>query len=391
MERSALGSEHATIIPVILAGGAGTRLWPLSRPEFPKQFIPGLAERKTSLFGATLGRVAEEDLFAPPLILCNEAHAGLVAEELRRGGTGPATILVEPQAGNTAPALAAALHYLQRRGQTGILAMLPADHHVVDGAAFSRAMRAAAAAAAAAHLVLLGIPPAAPIAAYGYIRRGAPLDGVAGAFHVREFIEKPDADRAAALLAQGDCYWNSGIIVASVALLAGELARHAPQVWEAAGRALDAAQDNDSGLLLDPGAWAAAPQISADYALLEMTGRAGVCPAQFGWSDMGSWESLWAAPAYAAQGEGGGRTVTTSFGGVTVTRLSLDARAQATLGEARAGEAQYLVTEHPAVLSGEAEELPVPANEPVSLPPGRWRLKGPAPGPLRAILFKIRE
>lgn len=379
------------IVPVILAGGAGSRLWPLSRAHLPKQFIPGLGEAGASLFGAALRRVADDGLFTPPLILCNAAHEALLAGELRCAARAPDAILLEPGMRNTAPALAAAVHLLLRERGEAVLAMLPADHAISGEGGFAQALATAARIAAAGHLVLLGVAPVTPNPAYGYIRPGTRLNGLGEAFSVSEFIEKPGRDRAAALLAQGDCYWNSGIIVAEASLLAEDLARHAPHVWEAAGRALAAAERNEHGLHLDPRAWQAAPEISADHALLERTGRAAVCPARFGWSDLGSWEGIWSAPALAGADDRNARNVVlTGVPGLSMMRLSIRPGARTALGDVEWTPSRYLVTNAPARLLGRGRDMAVAANEPLLLPSGRWRLVPAKPGDLRALLLEYR-
>jgi mannose-1-phosphate guanylyltransferase/mannose-1-phosphate guanylyltransferase/mannose-6-phosphate isomerase len=280
------------IHPVILSGGAGTRLWPLSRELFPKQLLP-LAGPDSLLQDTALR--AQGEGFAAPVIVCNAEHRFAIAEQLRQAGIAPAALLLEPIGRNTAAAVAAAAAHLAAAGAADedCLLVLPSDHVVTARDAFLAAVARAAAAAARGHLVTFGISPSGPETGYGYIRQGTALDGLTGAFAVERFVEKPDIATAKRYLAEGGWSWNSGMFLFPLGALRAELAAHAPEVAAAAGRAVALAVRDLDFVRLDRDAFAAAPSISVDYALMEKTGKAAVVPADLGWSDVGSWSALW--------------------------------------------------------------------------------------------------
>lgn len=283
--------------PVILAGGAGTRLWPLSRQQRPKQFLSLLDE--APLLAATLARLEGLD-HAPPIVICHEDHRFLAAEQLRRAGIRQATLLLEPAGRGTAPAIALAALLTQQRDERHPLVVLPADHSIPDRAAFQASLAGALALAERGWLTTLGVAPDRAETGYGYIRPGAPLPG--GGRRVAAFVEKPDAATAAALLAEGACYWNSGLFVLRPDVYLDELARHAPAILDACRRAMTAASvDHD---FLRPGAEAflASPDRSIDVAVMERTARAATVPLAAGWSDIGSWQALWEALPHDADG-----------------------------------------------------------------------------------------
>jgi mannose-1-phosphate guanylyltransferase/mannose-6-phosphate isomerase len=292
----------STIQPVVLSGGAGTRLWPQSRALYPKQFIRFSEVQPESLLASALKRLGPAGGFAPPVVVCNNDHRFLVKDEAQRAGVHPGAIVLEPAARNTAPAVAAAALLTEREDPEGILAVMPSDHVIRDAARFAAAVRQAAAIANAGRLVLFGIAPDAPHTGYGYIRRGAPLDGFEGAFAVAAFTEKPDRETAAEYLAAGGYSWNSGIFVLGARAFLGELERFAPAILAAAKAAVAGARTDLGFLRLDPEAFAAAPSISIDYAVMEKTDRAAVMPLDVGWSDLGSWSSLWELSARDADG-----------------------------------------------------------------------------------------
>jgi mannose-1-phosphate guanylyltransferase/mannose-1-phosphate guanylyltransferase/mannose-6-phosphate isomerase len=291
------------VVPVILSGGTGTRLWPLSRESYPKQFWPLLSER--TMLQETAARGTGPG-FAPPVVVCNEAHRFLVAEQLRAARIGGARILLEPVGRNSAPAIAAAALLVAAEDPGAVLWILAADHAIADVAALHAALEEAAVAARAGRIVTFGMTPTAPETGYGYIEVGAPLTGAPGVSAVARFVEKPDAATAADFVAGGRHLWNSGMFVATAATLIEELRAHAPAVLSAVEAAIaGTVRDLDFHRLAGP-AFEAAPSISIDYAVMERTARAAVVPASIGWSDLGSWDALWAsAPVRDAAGNVG--------------------------------------------------------------------------------------
>jgi mannose-1-phosphate guanylyltransferase / mannose-6-phosphate isomerase len=288
------------VVPVILSGGTGTRLWPLSREGYPKQFWPLASER--TMLQETAARATGPG-FGPPIVVCNEAHRFLVAEQLRAAGVEGARILLEPAGRNSAPAIAAAaLVAAERDGAEAVLWILAADHAVADLPALHAALRQAAAAAWAGRIVTFGMRPTAPETGYGYIEAGEALADAPGVSAVLRFVEKPDAARARDFVAGGRHLWNSGMFVATAATLLAELDRHAPAVLAAVRPAVAAAGSDLDFCRLGAEAFRAAPSLSIDYAVMERTDRAAVVPAFIGWSDIGSWDALWAAAARDAEG-----------------------------------------------------------------------------------------
>jgi mannose-1-phosphate guanylyltransferase/mannose-6-phosphate isomerase len=290
------------IYPVILSGGSGTRLWPLSRAMYPKQFIRSFNDQGSSFLAATLQRLRVEDGFVQPTIVCNNDHRFLVEEEAERAGVTPRVIALEPVARNTAPAAAVAALIIERDDPTGILVVMPSDHVIRDQPGFVAAVRQAAAVAGTGKLVLLGIEPDRPHIGYGYIRRGPPLPGFPRAHIVEGFTEKPDAAVATGYVNAGTYVWNSGIFIFRARAYLDELARLEPTILEAAGQALAGAKEDLGFLRLEPHAFARAPSISIDYAVMERTKAAVVVPVDIGWSDVGSWSSLWEIGARDAAG-----------------------------------------------------------------------------------------
>ncbi|MGK2940362.1 MAG: mannose-1-phosphate guanylyltransferase/mannose-6-phosphate isomerase [Immundisolibacter sp.] len=288
------------IIPVILSGGAGTRLWPLSRELYPKQFLPLTGER--SLLQQTIVRVHGLANVAPPLVMCNEEHRFLVAEQLREIGVTGAQILLEPVGRNTAPAVALAALRLQSAGDDPLLLVLPSDHVIVDTAAFRAAVTAGGAAAAGGALVTFGVLPTRPETGYGYIRAGDPVDAQGPARRVQAFVEKPDADRAAAYVASGDYLWNGGMFLFSASAYLAELERHAPAILAACRAACDGISADLDFVRVRREPFLDAPSDSIDYAVMEHTDRAVVVPLDAGWSDVGSWDALLEVQAADARG-----------------------------------------------------------------------------------------
>jgi mannose-1-phosphate guanylyltransferase/mannose-6-phosphate isomerase len=290
------------ITPVILSGGAGTRLWPLSRELYPKQLLPLTGAR--TMLQQTVLRLQGLTAGAP-VVVCNEAHRFLVAEQLRQLHIEPRATLLEPFGRNTAPAIALAAHAAlkglpaQPNALDPVLLVLPADHVIRDIAAFHTAVRAALAAAEAGQLATFGIVASAPETGYGYIERGAPSGA---AFRIARFIEKPNSERAREFVASGDYYWNSGMFLFRARRYLQELERFAPEMARICEQAFRGAREDLDFLRIDPGLFEACPADSIDYAVMEKTGDAVVVPLDAGWSDVGSWSSLHAASDADAHG-----------------------------------------------------------------------------------------
>ena len=279
------------LIPVILSGGAGTRLWPLSRELYPKQLLPLVGEQ--TMLQATVGRLAGTGA-AEPIVVCNEAHRFMVAEQLRQVGVAARAILLEPAGRNTAPAIALAAQVALESlpGADPILLVLPADHVIRGLPAFQAAIRTAVAAAGLGHLVTFGVVPTAPETGYGYIQRGAPL---AGASRIAAFVEKPARAVAEQYLESGNYLWNSGMFVFRASRYLEELRRHAPDIASACAASLAAAKRDLDFTRVDAQAFGACRSDSIDYAVMEKTDDAVVVPLDAGWSDVGSWSALYEA------------------------------------------------------------------------------------------------
>ena len=276
----------AQLQPVLLSGGSGTRLWPLSREAYPKQFLP-LAGDDT-MVQATWRRVeALADL--APIVVANEEHRFLVAEQLRQVGAPVPAILLEPVGRNTAPAIAAAALQAMAGGADPLLLVLPSDHVVRDVAGFQRAVREASSAAEAGALVTFGIVPDAPETGFGYIQAEAG-DGLR---QVLRFVEKPDAATARSYLDAGGYYWNSGMFLFRASRYLEDLARFRPDIVDAVRAAHAAARHDGDFVRLDKDAFSACPSDSIDYAVMEKTADAMVLPVDIGWNDVGSWSALW--------------------------------------------------------------------------------------------------
>ena len=298
-------ASNGSVIPVVLSGGSGTRLWPLSRAMYPKQFIKQLCANDTSLLGATLKRLAGMSGFAPPIILSNNDYRFLVAQEVAEAGLPEATMVLEPVAHNTAPAIAVAAEIANHAHPNAIMVVMPSDHVVRDAAAFRAAVERAAKVARTGRHVLFGIRPSRPHTGYGYICRGEALADVPGLFKVDAFAEKPNLDTARRYLESDACLWNSGIFVLHAATLLRELGELMPELVEAARAAVAHAQPDLGFIRLDRAAFEQAPSISIDHALMERTGQATVIALDVGWSDVGSWSSLWEVSAHDTHGNSG--------------------------------------------------------------------------------------
>jgi mannose-1-phosphate guanylyltransferase/mannose-6-phosphate isomerase len=289
------------IIPVVLSGGAGTRLWPLSRELYPKQFLPLTGAR--SLLQQTVFRLQGLPDLAPPLVVCNEEHRFLVAEQLRALGVTGAEILLEPAGRNTAPAVAlAALRAKARGDDDALLLVLPSDHVIADPQALRLAVMAGVPAARAGGLVTFGVLPTRPETGFGYIRTGARPGGPLSAQPVLAFVEKPDAERAVAYVASGEYLWNGGMFLFGADAYLTELERHAPTIAAACRAASEDARVDLDFVRVQREPFLAAPGDSIDYAVMERTDRAMVVPLDAGWSDVGSWDALLDAQPADAHG-----------------------------------------------------------------------------------------
>lgn len=284
-------TTQTLIHPVILSGGSGTRLWPLSRALYPKQLMPLVGE--SSLLQDTLLRVAEGDRFAAPVLICNDEHRFLVGEQLRTKDISARQILLEPIGRNTAPAACVAALQLAESQPEACLLLLPSDHHIADTAGFQRAVDTAAKAAAEGWLVTFGIAPDRPETGYGYIQQGEALAPLEGCHQVARFVEKPDLKTAQGYLDAGGYAWNSGMFLFRADRLLEEMERLQPDIVAAARDALEKSEQDLDFRRLDHEAFAAAPSISIDYAVMEKTERAAVVPVDIGWTDVGSWDALW--------------------------------------------------------------------------------------------------
>lgn len=280
----------AQIHPVILSGGSGTRLWPLSRAAYPKQLLPLVTER--TLLQDTAARNLSDVGFAAPLLICNEEHRFLVEDQLRQVSIAPQAILLEPHARNTGPAIAVAALWLLRHDPDALMLVQPSDHAIADPAAFHRAVMQGLAAAQAGHLVTFGVKPTRPDTGYGYIHATASLTGTDGVLEVDRFVEKPDRATAERFLASGTFFWNSGIFLLSARSYIDELGRINPAMLDCCERAIRSGKEDLTFFRLGGTAFAEAPSLSIDHAVMEHTARAAVVPVDMAWNDVGSWHAL---------------------------------------------------------------------------------------------------
>lgn len=278
------------IIPVILSGGTGSRLWPLSREAYPKQLL-SLVGWETML-QATVARVSDADAFEPPVIVANAEHRFIIAEQLR-GLEAPPRIVLEPEGRNTAPAIAAAALLALRDDPEAVILVMPADHVIGDRAMFRAGVETGLTAALSGRLILFGVAASKPETGYGYIKAGDPVQGTPGAHLVERFTEKPDATTASIHVSESGYFWNTGIFLLPARILVQELERFAPDVLGAATHAVEEATVDLDFLRLGAEAFRASPSISIDYAVMEHTTRAAVVPVSFPWSDVGAWSALY--------------------------------------------------------------------------------------------------
>ena len=280
--------KGGTMQPVILSGGSGTRLWPLSRSMFPKQFLP-LSSNK-SLLNDTIQRISN-DYFHPPIVICNQNTRFIVAEHLRETKVEPLHIALEPVARNTAPAIAASAILALQKNEDSILLVLPSDHHMQDNAAFLQATKKAHALAEKGFIVTFGITPTSPNTEYGYIETGTHIAN-SDALHIKHFKEKPNKELAQEFIHQ-DHYWNSGMFAFKASVLVEELKKHHPEIVKHAQSAVENAVNDLDFIRLDEASFSQCESISIDYALMEKTAKAVMLPLDANWTDIGSWNALW--------------------------------------------------------------------------------------------------
>lgn len=293
-----LKNNKARIVPIVLAGGTGTRLWPISRTARPKQFLALMEEN--SLFQETLLRLKADPRYERPIVVTNEEYRFLVAEQAWEVGVELASILLEPVARNTAPAIAAAVMVGEDKFPDRLFHVLPSDHLICVDDAFVAALDTAERAAGDGGIVTFGIKPTEPATGFGYVEAGPVLES--GAYAVSRFVEKPVREKAEAMIAAGGFSWNSGMFLFQSEVFLDECKRLAGDVHAAAKAAVEAAKADLDFLRLDQAAFSTAPEISVDYAILEKTDQAVVVPADIQWSDLGSWDQVWKSGARDAAG-----------------------------------------------------------------------------------------
>lgn len=334
-----MGAMAGQVFPVILAGGGGARLWPLSRQSFPKQLLA--LHGSHTMIQATVMRCGLTGAAAPTLI-CNEQHRFLVAEQIRAIGVIPRAMILEPCARNTAPAATVAALSVAQDAPDGIVLLLPSDHVVTDIEGFEGSVLKAVDAAVTGRIVAFGLAPKSAETGYGYIEAGAPLDGSGAAFHIRRFVEKPNRATAEDYLAKCGYYWNSGMFAFRADVFLEEVGRLAPDVLAAARAAFAAAHSDLDYVRLGCAAFEGSPNVSVDYAVMERTENAAVVPSEFGWSDVGAWSAVWElgkqdAAGNVLQGDVVVQDVTNSFvraDGTLVALLGVDDLAVVTSDDA---------------------------------------------------------
>jgi len=291
-----------TITPLLLCGGSGTRLWPLSRQSYPKQFVPLVGE--TTLFQASVTRLSGGG-FARPLVVTNEAFRFIVTQQMAEMGVDPGAILIEPEGRNTAPAILAAALWLETRDPGALMLVAPSDHVVPDPQAFVRAVEAGVPAARAGRLVTFGITPDRPETGYGYLELEAAATGGAPApVGLKRFVEKPDAAAAEEMLASGRYLWNAGIFLFSVEAILAAFRAHMPDMMAPVAEAVEQGEADLGFFRLAAGPWSRAAEESVDYAVMEKASNLSVVPFSGGWSDLGGWDAVWREGGQDARGVG---------------------------------------------------------------------------------------
>lgn len=278
------------MVPVILSGGVGSRLWPLSRGMYPKQLLP-LVDSERSMLQQTVLRIADRADSSSPIMVCNDQHRFLVGEQLQAIGYGGAQIMLEPEGRNTAPAIALAAFSIAQSDPDQVMLVMPSDHVVLDNNAFQVAVDNACKLAEQGHLVTFGVVAKTPQTGYGYIKAGSSLEH--NGYSVTEFKEKPNAAIAEQYVVSGDYYWNGGIFAFTAYHYLAELEKFAPEVYHSAQAALEKAKTDLDFVRIDEESFAQSPDISIDYAVMENTDKAAMVPLDAGWNDVGSWSALW--------------------------------------------------------------------------------------------------
>lgn len=278
------------ITPVILSGGSGTRLWPMSRTLYPKQLQPLYSDN--SMLVETVGRVSGDD-FADPIVICNVEHRFIIAEQLAKAGSPVQDIVLEPEGRSTAPAAAVAALMLMKRDPDALMLLMPSDHLIAKPDQFINACRIAKTATDHNALVTFGVLPAAPVTDFGYIRQGEALDPVDGCYRVEKFVEKPDLATAERYVNDGRYFWNSGIVLFRAKDYLDELSKTSPEMLKHCRQAVERAQRDMDFFRLDPASFHEIEGDSIDYAVMEKTHNAVIVPVDMGWNDVGSWAALW--------------------------------------------------------------------------------------------------